>query len=66
MTETGSAHPELIRKAQSGDSDSLATLAEVVRERVYAYINRVTLNEDKSQDLTQVEMTGALGCVSHT
>jgi len=60
MTESGSAHTELVRKAQAGDSDSLATLAELARERVYAYIHRVTLNEDKSQDLTQETLVAVL------
>jgi len=51
MTESGNAHPELVRKAQ-----------------VSAYVNRVTLNRDKSEDLTQetlVAVLQSIGTLQH-
>lgn len=44
---------QLIRQAQLGDQQSMNRLAEVARERVSAYIYRLTLNRDVTQDLLQ-------------
>ncbi|MHC4456089.1 MAG: RNA polymerase sigma factor [Planctomycetota bacterium] len=44
---------ELVRKAQLGDRQSMSSLARLVRERVYPYIYRLTLNYDLAQDLSQ-------------
>jgi RNA polymerase sigma-70 factor (ECF subfamily) len=44
---------ELVRHAKDGDIPSLEKLAEVVRPQLFAYIYRLTLDQDLSQDLTQ-------------
>lgn len=53
----------LIEQARAGHAESLATLAELARERVYAYIHRVTLREDLAQDLTQDTLVSVLASV---
>jgi len=50
-TENGFA--QLVRQAQLGDRISLDRLAEGARQRLYAYIYRLTLNHDLAQDLLQ-------------
>lgn len=50
-TENGFA--QLVRQAQLGDRVSLDRLAEGARQRLYAYIYRLTLNHDLAQDLLQ-------------
>ncbi|HPC95488.1 MAG TPA: sigma-70 family RNA polymerase sigma factor [Sedimentisphaerales bacterium] len=44
---------ELVRQAQRGDQQAMDHLAQVVTGRLYAYINRLTLNHDLTQDLLQ-------------
>ena len=44
---------QLVRQAQLGDRVSLDRLAEGARQRLYAYIYRLTLNHDLAQDLLQ-------------
>jgi RNA polymerase sigma-70 factor (ECF subfamily) len=44
---------ELVRQAQLGDQGSMDWLAETARQRLYAYIYRLTLNHDLAQDLLQ-------------
>ncbi len=44
---------ELVRQAQLGDQQSLDRLAEAVAPRLQAYIYRLTLNHDLTQDLLQ-------------
>ena len=43
----------LIESARQNHADSLNQLVERVQSRVYAYINRATLDSDLAQDLTQ-------------
>ena len=43
----------LLRQARAGHRGSLDTLAALVGERVYAHVNRVTLDAELAQDLTQ-------------
>jgi len=43
----------LVESARQGDADSLNLLAERIQARLYAYINRATLDRDLAQDLTQ-------------
>ncbi len=50
-TENGFA--QLVRQAQLGDRTSLDRLAEGARQRLYAYLYRLTLNHDLAQDLLQ-------------
>lgn len=45
--------PELVKQAQNGDKDSINQLADMVRERLYGYIYRLTLDCDLTQDLLQ-------------
>lgn len=51
--DTENGFVELIRQAQLGDRVSLDRLAEGARQRLYAYIYRLTLNHDLAQDLLQ-------------
>ncbi len=44
---------ELIRQAQLGDQQSMSDLAQLAEGRLFAYIYRLTLNHDLSQDLLQ-------------
>ena len=44
---------EWVRQAQGGDRVSLDRLAEGARQRLYAYIYRLTMNHDLAQDLLQ-------------
>jgi RNA polymerase sigma factor (sigma-70 family) len=43
----------LIRQAKLGDRGAMDCLAETVRQRLYGYIYRLTLNHDLTQDLLQ-------------
>jgi RNA polymerase sigma-70 factor (ECF subfamily) len=45
--------PELIRKAQGGDKESINQLAELVRIHLFGYIYRLTLDYDLTQDILQ-------------
>ncbi len=57
-------HVQLVRQAVAGDRESLSALADVARGRVRAYLQRVMLDEDRAQDITQevmVSMLGSLG-----
>jgi RNA polymerase sigma-70 factor (ECF subfamily) len=63
MATQSTVQLDLIEQARAGNAESLATLAEVVRERVYAYIRRVTLQEDLAQDLTQDTLVSVLASV---
>jgi len=63
-----SSETELLLKARAGDGDCLDALTERVRPRVYAYINRLTLDEDLAQDLTQdtlLAVVSSLGKLEH-
>ena len=54
---------QMVRQAQAGDIQSLSALAEQVRQKVYTYIYRLTLDYHLTQDLTQetvLEMIKAL------
>jgi len=44
---------ELVRQAQLGDPWSMDCLADLARQRLYAYVYRLTLNHDLAQDLLQ-------------
>ncbi len=47
---------ELVRLAQLGDKESMDRLAQLSEGRIRAYINRVSLDEESSLDLTQETM----------
>ena len=44
---------QTIRQAQAGNTQSLSVVAEQVRQKVYTYIYRLTLDYHLTQDLTQ-------------
>jgi RNA polymerase sigma-70 factor (ECF subfamily) len=44
---------ELVKEAQLGDKKSVNSLAKLGRERLHAYIYRLTLDEDLTQDIIQ-------------
>lgn len=55
---------ELVQQAQSGDGERLNRLTGAVRERLYAYVYRYTLDEDLTHDIVQgsiLKMLEALG-----
>ena len=54
---------QMVRQAQAGNIQSLSAVAEQVRQKVYTYIYRLTLDYHLTQDLTQetvLEMIKAL------
>ncbi len=44
---------ELVKRAQLGDKESLNRLAELAKERLYAYVYRLTLTHELTQDILQ-------------
>jgi len=69
MTREASDHLKLVGQARAGNAEALAALAEQVRERVYAYIHRVTLRAAIAADLTQdtlVSVLESLGALKQT
>jgi RNA polymerase sigma-70 factor (ECF subfamily) len=46
-------HLDLFRQAKLGDRDSLEVFAGLVIRELYAYIYRLTLNDNLASDLTQ-------------
>jgi DNA-directed RNA polymerase specialized sigma24 family protein len=58
---------ELLHQAQAGQEKALSTLSELVKERVYIFIYRLTLDQDCTEDLTQetlVELIRSLNRLS--
>ena len=51
--DTDRGFTQLIYQARLGDHGALDCLAETARQRLYAYIYRLTLNHDLAQDLLQ-------------
>ena len=47
---------DLVKQAQLGDEKSVNSLAELARERLRAYLYRLTLAEDLTQDILQESM----------
>lgn len=47
---------ELVRQAQLGSKDSMDALAEHFRGRLYAYVYRIVVDKDLSQDIVQESM----------
>ncbi len=47
---------EIVKQAQLGDEKSVNHLAELARGRLRAYIYRLTLDEDLTQDILQETM----------
>lgn len=59
---------ELVRQAQLGNQESMSRLAQLAKGRVCAYIYRLTLNYDLTQDLLQetlLEMVKSLKELKH-
>ena len=53
-------YPELVEQAQLGNQESMNRLAELVEGRLFAYIYRLTLNYDLTQDLLQETLLGMI------
>jgi len=51
-------YAELVEQAQLGNQESMNRLAELVEGRLFAYIYRLTLNYDLTQDLLQETLLG--------
>ena len=47
---------ELVKRARLGDKESLNRLAELSKERLYAYVYRLTLTHELTQDILQESM----------
>ena len=63
MREVEHAHLEVVRQARVGERSGLEALAELVRKRVYPFINRIVLDENKSEDLAQETVVAVLRSV---
>ena len=48
---------ELVEKAQLGDKESLNRLADAAKVRLYQYVQRLTLQEDLTEDIVQETIT---------
>jgi len=46
-------YTHLVKQAQLGDRESLESLSALVRKRLYAYIYRIVMDNDKAQDIVQ-------------
>ncbi len=53
-------YAELVEQAQLGNQESMNRLAELVEGRLFAYIYRLTLNYDLTQDLLQETLLGMI------
>ena len=58
-------YSELIRQIQQGDPEGLDHLADLVEGRLRAYIYRLTLDRDLSQDLLQETLLHMVESVNH-
>ncbi|UCF42953.1 MAG: RNA polymerase sigma factor [Planctomycetota bacterium] len=56
MMGSGGDYIELVRTAQLGDEGSLNRLAEAARERLRVYVYRLTLEDEKTEDIVQESM----------
>ncbi len=56
---------ELVDLARGGDPRKVDALAERVRDRVYPYLRRVTLDEHKAEDLTQDTVLAVLNSLGN-
>ncbi len=56
MMSSGGDYIELVRTAQLGDEGSLNRLAESARERLRVYVYRLTLEDEKTEDIVQESM----------
>jgi len=58
-------YSEMVERAQIGDSDRMNCLVELARERLFAYIYRLTLNYDLTQDLLQETLLEVVKSLVH-
>jgi RNA polymerase sigma-70 factor (ECF subfamily) len=63
--ETKNIDPKLVHQAQSGDRNSLGQLSELVQERIYPFLYKVTLDHDLAQDLLQDTLLAIVRDISH-
>jgi RNA polymerase sigma-70 factor (ECF subfamily) len=54
--DTNNDYAELVKQARLGNRESFDILAQRVRGRLYAYVYRIMLREDISQDIVQESM----------
>ena len=67
-TDNSVNYPEIVRQAQLGNQESMERLTELAQGRVFAYIYRLTLDADLTQDLlqeTMLEMVESLKRLRH-
>jgi DNA-directed RNA polymerase specialized sigma24 family protein len=53
MNEDNEYIQQLLSEARSGSRTSMGRLAVVVRERLYPFVFRITLNHDLTEDVLQ-------------
>lgn len=56
---------ELLSEARSGNRTSMERLAVIVRERLYPFVFRTTLNRDLTEDVLQETLLAMVGKVAH-
>jgi RNA polymerase sigma-70 factor (ECF subfamily) len=66
MNEDNENIQHLLSEARSGSSRSMGLLAGIVRERLYSFVFRTTLNHDMTEDVLQetlLTMVGHIACL---
>jgi RNA polymerase sigma-70 factor (ECF subfamily) len=56
---------ELLSEARSGSSRSMGRLADIVRERLYSFVFRTTLDHDMTEDVLQETLLTMVGQIAH-
>ena len=66
MNEDNENIQQLLSEARSGNRASMGRLAGIVRERLYPFVFRTTLNHDQTEDVLQetlLTMVGQVACL---
>ena len=66
MNEDNENIQELLSEARSGSKRSMGLLADIVRERLYSFVFRTTLDHDMTEDVLQetlLSMVGNVACL---
>jgi len=66
MNEDNKNIQQLLSEARSGNRASMGRLAGIVRERLYPFVFRTTLNHDQTEDVLQetlLTMVGQVACL---
>jgi RNA polymerase sigma-70 factor (ECF subfamily) len=64
MNEDNKNIQQLLSEARSGNRASMGRLAGIVRERLYPFVFRTTLNHDQTEDVLQETLLTMVGQVS--